>query len=151
MSYDLLRKEMAKEPLPKLEDLIETFQNYARLYPTQPTPLSTFSASLGITNSATPTCICRATHWYSECPYFNPAIRESTWIPDPSIQDQINTKLRSDPTLQNRINRSIEIGKRKAMYQPPLHTAGPSLPLPEPATAQALQPIRFDSGPPAGY
>jgi hypothetical protein len=76
MSYDLLRKEMAKEPLPKLEDLIETFQNYARLYPTQPTPLSTFSASLSMTGPTTPTCICRALHWYSDCLYFNPAIRK---------------------------------------------------------------------------
>jgi hypothetical protein len=32
MSFDLLRKEMAKEPLPELEDLIETFQTTPAYY-----------------------------------------------------------------------------------------------------------------------
>jgi hypothetical protein len=110
MSYDLLRKEMAKESLPELEDLIEMFQNYIRMLPKRLSYLGTFS-TLGI---ATPTCICGDIHWFSDCPYVNPTIREPGWKPDPSIQTSVERKLRNDPTLQDKINRSIENGKRKA-------------------------------------
>jgi hypothetical protein len=96
MSYDLLRKEMAKEPLPELQDLIETFQNYTRLLPLRSESLGSFSASLGI---ATPTCICKLIHWFSECPYLNPVVRDSNWSPDPTMQSQIEEKIRNNPAL----------------------------------------------------
>ena len=54
-----------------------------------------------------PDCICGKKHWFNKCCYLNESIRPSDWSPNQDITKKVQKTLDSDPSLQEKIDRSF--------------------------------------------
>ena len=79
-----------------------------------PTPIPPLNGQPAKKNSRpAPSCrVCETPHWYGQCPYLSPSVRQSGWTADPTRQTQA-AEFMKDSATAARVQRSIEIQTRR--------------------------------------
>ncbi|KAI1685209.1 hypothetical protein KJE20_05493 [Pyrenophora tritici-repentis] len=128
--------------LPTINTLVASFRQFLRIIKPQGSTFGTFGASLGIADSSGSTkantteegpsqnqkpqakhnhppgkCICLEEHWYSNCPYINPAVRRAGWTLDPEIEAKFK-KAKKNPRIAKQLQRAAERQNAKATSEP---------------------------------
>ncbi|KAI1507549.1 Pol protein [Pyrenophora tritici-repentis] len=140
---DLQENPAVKElDLPTINTLVASFRQFLRIIKPQGSTFGTFGASLGIADSSGSTkantteegpsqnqkpqakhnhppgkCICLEEHWYSNCPYINPAVRRAGWTLDPEIEAKFK-KTKKNPRIAKQLQRAAERQNAKATSEP---------------------------------
>lgn len=106
---DLLAKDEEGRPVPSLRDYVARFRAFHSRVSPRAAGLGTFSASLGMCDGnhehKRPKCFCGEFHWFMECKYCNPRLRENGWQGDKDILEAME-RAKKNPKLRNHILRA---------------------------------------------
>src|ERR1700709_324320 len=100
--YFNIREESKRpEPTTTVRELLSNLKDYLRDNESQNTPRGRNPAfapsqNQGNQSNQPPPCVCGKQHWYSECVYINPAIRQPGWTPKPEVERAIKAEMNSN-------------------------------------------------------